>query len=304
MVDNPPIALPDGTSVGVVGAGTIGRGVAQRIAEAGLSVRLVDTDRAALSAARSEISAAARAARLFKRGDRLSPGDPLERIAFETGLKCLERTDFVIENITERLDLKLALYPRLGEICPAGSIFIANSSAIPIGVLAAASGRPEQFIGVHFMNPVPLISMVELIPGPETNKATEAATGALLARLGLEWVAVKDGVGYLSNRVLMLMINEAIILHDAGVASAADIDRLFRGCFGHRMGPLETADLIGLDTVLLTLEVLKDGLGAPKFSPATGLKRRVEQGHLGRKTKRGFHCYGAAPYPRNLISES
>jgi 3-hydroxybutyryl-CoA dehydrogenase len=290
---------PAETTVGVAGAGTIGRGVAQRLAQSGFQVALVDIEPDALAEAREEIRAASRAARLFG-GNKSTTGDPLSRISFTTEPDCLSAARFVIENIPENPRLKADFYRQLDTICAARCIFAANTSAIPIAELGSATSRPDRMIGVHFMNPVLRISMVEMIPGPLTSDPTTAATGALLSAMGLQWVSVRDGFGFVSNRVMMLMVNEAIHLLDAGAASELEIDRLFRGCFGHPMGPLETADLIGLDTVLSTLLILERGLGDAKFRPANGLVRRVLEGRLGRKTGEGFRRYRPESRDQNV----
>ncbi|WP_269582989.1 3-hydroxyacyl-CoA dehydrogenase family protein [Roseibium sp. Sym1] len=278
--------------IGVVGAGTIGRGVAQRLAVGGMDTILVDTDPHALQSAQREISASLRMSALFgaKTGGTSVPS-ALERIRFETSVEALAEAEFVIENIQENVASKSTVYPRLDAVCPSTCIYIVNSSAIPIERVSGFCARPDQVIGVHFMNPVHLISSVEVIRGDLTSDAVFDRTCALLSRLSMEWVPVKDGYGYVSNRVLMLMINETIHLLGEGAATPADIDRLFRQCFGHKMGPLETADLIGLDTIKLTLDILYDGFGDDKFKPAPALLRMLDAGRLGRKAGAGFHDY-------------
>src|SRR5262249_12525813 len=179
----------------------------------------------------------------------------------------LAEAEFVIENVTEKWEIKEGVYQRLDAICSDDCIFIANTSCIPIARIAAATKRPARVVGVHFMNPVPLKETVELIPGRETSAWTLERVQTLLAQLGKTSITVKDLPGFATNRVLMLMINESVALLQDEVASAEDIDRLFTSCFGHKMGPLATADLIGLDTVLYSLEVLHEAFDSERFRP-------------------------------------
>jgi 3-hydroxybutyryl-CoA dehydrogenase len=199
----------------------------------------------------------------------------------------------VIENVTENLAVKLAVYRELDAICSAECVFAANTSAIAITTIAAATRRPERVVGVHFMNPVPRIAMVEVVRGERTSEATLTRVRELLAALGKECIVVRDAPGFVINRVLMPAINEAISLVHEGTASAADVDRLFQSCLGHPMGPLRTADLIGLDTVLRTLEVLEIDRGGSKYAASPLLREMVQKGLLGRKTGRGFFLYDA-----------
>jgi len=177
------------------------------------------------------------------------------------------------------------------ENCPPRTIFSSNTSAIPITRLAQVTKRPSQVIGTHFMNPVPLKPVVEVIRGFHTSNETIQATLDLLASMGKEGVLVNDSPGFVSNRVLMLTVNEAIFLLQDQVATAEDIDHIFRSCFGHKMGPLETADLIGLDTILYSLEVLYENFNDPKFRPSPLLRKLVAAGLHGRKSGRGFYSY-------------
>jgi 3-hydroxybutyryl-CoA dehydrogenase len=279
--------------IGVVGAGVIGSGVAQSLAQATHDVVLVDTSDQALDRARADIAAAVRLQRLVAAGqDGGDPAEVLGRISFRQDHDALAGAGFVIENVTERWSVKEDLYRLLDRICQPECVFVVNTSCFPITEVAGLTSRPAQVIGLHFMNPVPLKPVVELIPGRHTAPATVEAAQSLLATMGKTWISVRDSPGFVSNRVLMLTINEAIYCVSEDLAPAASIDDLFRRCFGQKMGPLETADLIGLDTILNSLEVLHERMGDPKFQPCPLLRRMVADGLLGRKSGKGFHRYG------------
>lgn len=283
--------------VAVVGTGVMGVGVAQVLAQTGHDVVAVDQSQQALDRASAQVAAALRFARLFQKGALSPQAQVLARIQWTRDLQCLANVDYVIENTTEKFDAKCKVFSDLDRICPAPCVIAANTSAIPIAKLGAATRRPDRVIGIHFMNPVPFKPTVELIPGPETSAQTVQTTQALLTRMGKTWVMVRDSPGFVSNRVLMLTLNEAIELLRDNVASASDIDAVFEGCFGHKMGPLQTADLIGLDTVLQSLEVLADHLHSEKFRPSPLLRQMVADGKLGRKSGQGFFSYPAPPAP-------
>jgi 3-hydroxybutyryl-CoA dehydrogenase len=187
--------------------------------------------------------------------------------------------------------VKAEIYPRLHAICPADCVFAANTSCISITKLGGFTKRPDRVCGMHFMNPVPMKPMVELIRAFHTSPETLAAGQRFLAEMGKEAVVVNDWPGFVSNRVLMLTINEAVFLLQDQVASAVDVDRIFKGCFGHKMGPLETADLIGLDTILYSIEVLHESYNDSKYRPCPLLKKMVDAGLHGRKSGRGFYDY-------------
>lgn len=268
----------------------MGVGVAQSLAQAGFSVVLVDVAEQRLVQARDEVKRGVRMQGLFGGGERASTTEVLARIATTTDLSALAGADFVIENVTEKWAVKEAVYRGIDTVCPPHCIFAANTSAIPITRIASVTGRPERVLGMHFMNPVPLKPMVEVIRGFYTSEQTLEVARDLLASMAKECIVVADSPGFVSNRVLMLTINEAIALVHDGVASAEEIDRIFRTCFGHKMGPLETGDLIGLDTILLSLEVLVESYG-DRFMPAPLLRQMVYAGNLGRKSGRGFYQY-------------
>ena len=276
----------------VIGAGVMGIGVAQSLAQAGYAVVLVDVAEAALVKAKSEIHRGARFHHLLRPGS--PPHDPdevLRRITFTSECAALANVDFVIENVTEDWAVKQPVYAALDGVCPAHCIYAANTSAIPITQIGGATHRPAQVLGLHFMNPVPLKDTVEVIRGHHTSAATLQTALELLRALGKAGIVVNDSPGFVSNRVMMLMVNEAICLVHEGVAEAEAVDKIFKECFGHKMGPLETGDLIGLDTILLSLEVLVDQFGDPKFRPCPLLRKMVHAGLLGRKSGQGFYRY-------------
>jgi 3-hydroxybutyryl-CoA dehydrogenase len=280
--------------VGVVGAGVMGTGVAQSLAQAGYRVLLVDVSQEALDRARQQIWEGVRFYHFLRRDRSAEPQDPaaaVARITFSRDLDDLAEADFVIENVTEKWTIKEPLYRALDEICPPHCLFAANTSAIPITQIAAATGRPAQVLGIHFMNPVPLKDTVELIRGYHTSEESLETARRLLAGMGMKGILVNDSPGFVSNRVLMLTVNEAVFVVQESVAPAADVDAIFKECFGHPMGPLETADLIGLDTILLSLEVLCEQFNDPKFRPCPLLRRMVHAGLHGRKSGQGFYNY-------------
>ncbi len=278
--------------IGVVGAGVMGAGVAEDLARTGHLVVLIDRHEEALRKARENIAQALRFQRFFANsGSAGKPSEILARIKMGTDYSALSEAVFVIENVTENWAIKREVYSVLESVCAPASVFAANTSAIPITRIASATRRPAQVIGIHFMNPVPQKKVVEVIRGFHTSEATLETTQALLQQMGKTAVVVNDSPGFVSNRVLMLTVNEAIFLLHEHVASAGDVDQIFKSCFGHPMGPLETADLIGLDTILLSLEVLYESFNDPKFRPCPLLKKMVDAGLLGRKSGKGFFTY-------------
>ena len=283
--------------IGVVGAGVMGAGLAQDIAQNGLRVVLVDLGEEQLGAARMAIRRNVRMQALLgavagKSADKKAGvAETLERIAFTTDLGELGKADFVVENVPEKWEIKEPVWRRMDEICAPECVFAANTSCISITRLAALTERPDRVVGMHFMNPVPLKPTVEVIRGTLTTESTLERAAAFLAALDKEGIVVRDMPGFVSNRVLMLTINEAIFTVQDGVAPAEDVDRIFKSCFGHKMGPLETGDLIGLDTILDSLMVLYESYNDPKFRPAPLLKQMVWAGRLGRKSGRGFYDY-------------
>lgn len=281
--------------IGVVGAGTMGTGVSELFAAGDNEVVLVDLAEHALTRARDLIMRNVRMMPLTNpTAPRLDPADVVGRIGFTTDLKQLASVDFVVENITENWDAKRQLYQEMDKICRAGVPFGVNTSAIPITRIASATGRAPDVIGTHFMNPAALKPTVEVIRAHHTSDATLERTRSLLAAVGRASIVVQDSPGFVTNRILMITINEAVFLLQEGVASAREIDRLSTQCFAHSMGPLETADLIGLDTVLFSLEMLHADFKESKYRPCPLLRRMVDAGLLGQKSGRGFHSYETA----------
>jgi 3-hydroxybutyryl-CoA dehydrogenase len=283
-------------TVGVIGAGVMGIGVAQVLAQAKYQVVLVDVAEAALARAQQEIRQGVRFYHMLRRDLDLKPLDAdtaVARITFTTDMQRLRQADFVIENVTEKWAVKEPVYATLDAICPAHCLFAANTSAIPITQIAAATQRPSQVLGIHFMNPVPLKDTVEVIRGYRTSDDTLHTALRLLESVGKQGIVVNDSPGFVSNRVLMLTVNEAIFLVQEKVAAPEDVDQIFTQCFGHKMGPLATADLIGLDTILLSLEVLYEQFNDPKFRPCPLLRQMVNAGLYGRKSGRGFFTYSS-----------
>jgi 3-hydroxybutyryl-CoA dehydrogenase len=277
-------------SVGVVGAGVMGTGVAQSLAQAGLPVVLVDTSAEALERARSAIRYGVRFHHFLRPGaPRQDPDEVLARITIASAADALRSVDFVIENVTERWETKAPVYAALDKWCDEDCILAANTSAITIRRFAELVREPGRVLGMHFMNPAPVKDTVEVIRGPATTESTLETALTLLERIGKRGVVVNDSPGFVTNRVLMLTINEAATLVEEGVAPAADVDRIFRECFGHAMGPLETADLIGLDTIVLSMKALLEQLDDPKYVPCRLLRELAERGDHGRKAGRGFY---------------
>lgn len=280
-------------TVGVVGAGVMGTGVAQDLAQAGYKVVLIDVSDEILARAKQTIIDSIRWQRLLDRGKQqtASAEEVLKRIDFATDYRLFTDIDFVIENTTEKWDIKESVYSQIDAICPAQVIFAVNTSAISITRVSSATTRPDRVVGTHFMNPVPTKKMVEVVRGYHTSEETLLTTRKLLETMGKTSIVVNDMPGFVSNRVLMLTINEAVYLVQDQVASAADVDTIFESCFEHKMGPLKTADLIGLDTILYSIEVLYESYADSKYRPCPLLKKMVDAGLHGRKSGQGFYRY-------------
>ena len=279
--------------MGVVGAGVIGSGVAQLFAQTGHDVVLVDVRDDQLEKAKRGIAKNLKLATLVRK-DHIDPAAVIARLRVANDIDALKDADFVIENITEDWELKRPVHERIHAIVRRDTPIAANTSAIPITKIASAGNNAKRVVGMHFMNPVPLMPMVEIIRATHTSDETIAAAQALVEQAGRQSIVVNDSPGFVTNRVMMLMVNEAMFLVHEGVAPPLDVDRLFKTCFGHKMGPLETADLIGLDTVLRSLDVIYAELNDSKYRPCPLLKRMVYAGNNGRKSGKGFYDYGAA----------
>ncbi|HEY4589426.1 MAG TPA: 3-hydroxybutyryl-CoA dehydrogenase [Thermoanaerobaculia bacterium] len=279
-------------TIGIVGAGTMGHGIAQVAAQSGYQVILVDVVPAALERGRTQIGKGLE--RLVAKG-KLAAEDrdqALGRLTTGGGLAALAGADLVVEAVVEREDVKRNVLSELDRACPAQTILATNTSSISITRLAAATSRPEKVIGMHFMNPVPVMQLVEVIRGLATSQETWEAVEAASRKMGKTPVEVHDAPGFVSNRVLMPMINEAIFCLYEGVGKAEAIDEVMKLGMNHPMGPLALADLIGLDVCLDILRVLQQGFGDPKYRPCPLLVKMVDAGRLGRKSGRGFYEYG------------
>jgi 3-hydroxybutyryl-CoA dehydrogenase len=281
-------------SLGVVGAGTMGNGIAQVSATAGLPTVLVDVAPAALDKGLATLER--NLERQVKKGTIAAAESAASRarVTAATELGALAGCDLVVEAVVERLEVKAAVLAELDRLCAATAVLATNTSSISITRLAAATGRPDRVIGMHFMNPVPVMPLVEIIRGLATSQATYDAVETATRRLGKTPVEVHDSPGFVSNRVLMPMINEAVFCLQEGVGTAAAIDQIMKLGMNHPLGPLALADLIGLDVCLDILRVLHAGLGEDKYRPCPLLVKMVDAGRLGRKSGRGFHEYAPA----------
>jgi 3-hydroxybutyryl-CoA dehydrogenase len=277
--------------VGVVGAGTMGNGIAQVFAQAGFDVRLHDTFQPALDRARKTVETSL--GKFVEKG-KLSAGDrdaALGRLRATSTIDDLADTDYVVEAIVEEVEAKRALFRTLDALTRPHAILTSNTSSISITVLGAATARADKVLGMHFMNPVPLMTLVELIRGQATSPASMTVASELCTRLGKTAVEAADYPGFISNRVLMPMINEAAYCVMEGVGTPEAIDTVMKLGMNHPMGPLTLADFIGLDVCVAILKVLHDGLGDPKYRACPLLKRMVAAGQLGRKSGKGFYSY-------------
>jgi 3-hydroxybutyryl-CoA dehydrogenase len=279
-------------TIGVVGAGVMGTGVAQNLAQCGYRVLLLDRTMDILRRAEGEIRQNMRFQRmLHKEPTALGVADLMEQILFTTDPRPFAEADFVIENVSEKWEIKRDIHRQMDALCPPHAVFAANTSAISITRIGAVTGRPERILGIHFMNPVPLKTTVEVIRGFHTSAETIAVAQELLTGMRKQWVIVNDYPGFVSNRISHLFMNEAAFVVQDQVACAQDVDEIFKKCYGHAMGPLQTADLIGLDTVVDTLQVLYQSYQDPKFRCCPLLQKMVDAGLLGVKSGQGFYRY-------------
>jgi len=278
-------------TVGVIGAGTMGNGIAQVFAQSGFDVIVQDVAAAALDRARGTIE---KSLGKFVEKGKLAAADrdaALGRLRMSTDLGALAQVDYVVEAAIEQVDIKRKLFAELDRLTRPDVMLTSNTSSISITTLAAATTRPELVVGMHFMNPVPLMTLVELIRGQATAPESMALATALCARLGKTGVEAADYPGFIANRILMPMINEAIFAVMEGVGTPEAIDAVMKLGMNHPMGPLTLADFIGLDVCLAILDVLYDGFRDPKYRACPLLRRMVAAGHLGRKSGQGFYKY-------------
>ena len=283
--------MADIKRVGVIGAGTMGNGIAQVFAQSGFEVQLIDMAAPALDRARETIE---KSLDKFVEKGKLSRSDrdaALARLTTGTNVDVLAETDYVVEAILEDPDAKRALFSRLDALTRPDVVLSSNSSSISITTLGAATKRPDRVLGMHFMNPVPLMALVELIRGQATSAESMLTAAKLCMELGKTAVESADYPGFIANRILMPMINEAIFALMEGVGTVEAIDSVMKLGMNHPMGPLTLADFIGLDVCLAIMNVLHEGLGDPKYRPCPLLRRMVAAGQLGRKSGRGFYEY-------------
>ncbi|MBL8681410.1 MAG: 3-hydroxybutyryl-CoA dehydrogenase [Myxococcales bacterium] len=278
-------------TIGVLGAGQMGSGIAQVAAQSGYAVKLADATVELAAKAKGKLEATL--GKLVEKG-KLTAADKDAALAHITPVGSIEDLadcDLIVEAVTEKVELKLELFRKLDAAAKAGAILASNTSSISITKIAAVTKRPESVIGMHFMNPVPLMKLVEVIRALQTSDATYAATIELSNKMNKTVVTAKDAPGFIVNRILIPMLNEACFALQEGIGTPKDIDEGVKLGLNHPMGPLELADLIGLDTVLAIAEVLHRDLGDDKYRAANVLRKHVEAGWLGRKTGRGFYRY-------------
>jgi len=275
--------------IGVIGAGVMGQGVSFQFAKFNYEIVLVDISEEILEKAKKEIRNISRLDMMIHK-NKASAG-VLDRIKFTSDLSEVHDADFIIENTTENIDIKLSVYKQLKNIIKDEAVVAVNTSAVSITKIGSHLKNPSRVLGIHFMNPVHLKPTVEVIKGFHTSEASISTALQILQSAKMTGVVVNDYPGFISNRVLMLTINEAVFALQDRVAEVSDIDKIFKECFGHKMGPLETADLIGLDTILYTLDVLYDSYNDSKFRPAPLLRKMVDANLHGRKSGEGFYKY-------------
>ena len=277
--------------IGVIGAGVMGRGVAQNLAESGHEVILLDLSKDILEHAMLEIKKNVRLYRLFNKTAKGNPEEICSLIHPVKNLEEMKEVKFVIENITEDIEKKKSLYGQMNQMFNSDCIFMVNTSCVSITKIASFMNKPDKVIGTHFMNPVPMIKAVEVIRGYHTSGETLQKVEELLRKMGKESIVVNDFPGFVSNRISHLMMNEAAFIVQDQVADPKTVDDIFKKCYGHKMGPLETADLIGLDTVVNSLDVLFESYNDTKFRCCPLLRKMVDAGLHGKKSGKGFYNY-------------
>ncbi|MGM9979481.1 MAG: 3-hydroxyacyl-CoA dehydrogenase family protein [Clostridium sp.] len=277
--------------IGIIGAGIMGTGVAENLASSNYEVVLVDLSTEILEKSKFSISRNIKLRSLFSKDKSQNNDDIISKIKFTTDYNDLSDVQAVIENVTEDLEIKKDVYCKIDKICPKECIFLVNTSCISITKIGSYTNRAEKVIGTHFMNPVPMKKVVESIRGYYTSEETISMTKELLTNMGKEMILVNDYPGFVSNRLSHLLMNEAAFVVQDDVADPQSVDDIFKKGFGHKMGPLETADLIGLDTVVNSLQVLYESYQDPKFRCCPLLKKMVDAGKLGVKSGEGFYKY-------------
>ncbi|MGW5878737.1 3-hydroxyacyl-CoA dehydrogenase family protein [Nocardiopsis terrae] len=277
--------------IAVLGAGTMGTGIAALAVGHGVSVTLVEPDTRQRERALERVRTHLRFAQLSGR----IPGDETAPVQVTADLQEAVGCSAVVEAVTEDAGLKARVWKQVSGIVAPGTLLVSNTSAVPIDEQAASVERSEDMVGIHFMNPPYMITTTEVVRGPRTSETALVAARELLSVLDRTAIVVGDAPGFVINRILQWMINEAARITEEGIATPENVDALFQGCLGHTTGPLATADLIGLDNVVDSLRVLRERIGDERYEPCAALLAKVEAGHLGRKTGRGFFEYGGKP---------